>query len=78
MTIPISVDTYRANVARKALEAGAQVVNDISGFRFDDDMARTVADMHAGVVLMHSRGARNTLHTQSRMQDPVHEVATEL
>src|SRR5262245_60588727 len=75
---PISVDTYRANVARRALEAGAQVINDISGFRFDSDMARTVADMHAGVVLMHSRGDRNALHLQTRMEDPVHEVATSL
>ena len=78
LKIPISVDTYRANVARKALETGAQVVNDISGFRFDHDMARTVADMRAGVVLMHSRGDRDALHRQSRMKDPVHEVATSL
>lgn len=78
LKIPISIDTYRATVAKKALEAGAQVVNDISGFRFDDNMPRTVADMHAGVVLMHSRGSRDALHTQSRMKDPVHEVSASL
>jgi dihydropteroate synthase len=72
--VPISADTYRANVARRALEAGAQIVNDISGFRLDDDMPRVVKESGAGVVLMHSRGSRETLHKQSRMEDPVREV----
>ena len=72
--IPISIDTYRADVARRALEAGAQIVNDISGFRFDDDLPRVVKDSGAGVVLMHSRGSRETLHKQSRMNDPIREV----
>jgi dihydropteroate synthase len=73
--VPICIDTYRADVARRAIEAGAQVVNDISGFRFDDNMPRLVSDTLAGVVLMHSRGSRETLHKQSRMQDPIGEVA---
>jgi dihydropteroate synthase len=73
--IPISIDTYRASVARRAIEAGAQIVNDISGFRFDDNMPQVVKDARAGVVLMHSRGSRETLHKQSRMQDPISEVA---
>jgi dihydropteroate synthase len=74
VTIPISVDTYRASVARRALEAGAQIVNDISGFRFDDRMAEAVREAGAGVVLMHSRGTRDTLHKQERMQEPVAET----
>jgi len=74
VNIPVSVDTYRANVARRTLAAGADIVNDISGFRFDDNMARVVKDSRAGVVLMHSRGSRGTLHKQSRMEDPVGEV----
>jgi len=74
VNIPVSVDTYRANVARRALAAGAEIVNDISGFRFDDNMPRVVKDSRAGVVLMHSRGSRETLHKQSRMEDPVREV----
>src|SRR5205814_2786233 len=65
---------WRANTARRALAAGAEIVNDISGFRFDDNLPRVVKDPHAGVVLMHSRGSRETLHKQSRMQDPVREV----
>jgi dihydropteroate synthase len=78
VTIPISVDTYRARVAERAIQAGAQIVNDISAFRFDDNLARVVADMGAGVVLMHSRGNRETLHQQSRMTDPIREVAQSL
>jgi dihydropteroate synthase len=74
LRIPISVDTYRAPVARRAIEAGAQIVNDISGFRFDDRMAATVAEARAGVVLMHSRGKRDTLHRQTRMTDAIGEV----
>ena len=75
LRIPISVDTYRASVAKRALQAGAQVVNDISAFRFDPSMANVVAEERAGVVLMHSRGTRDLLHRQSRMADPVGEVA---
>ena len=74
VTIPISIDTYRASVARRAVEAGAQIVNDISGFRFDDGMPLVVKESSAGVVLMHSRGNRETLHRQSRMEDPIQEV----
>src|ERR1700704_4100283 len=57
LKIPISIDTYRAKVAEKALEAGAQAVNDISGLRFDDNMAATVRKAGAGLILMHSRGS---------------------
>ncbi len=76
--IPISVDTYRAGVAKRAIEAGAQIVNDISAFRFDDDMSQIVSKQRPGVVLMHSRGSRETLHKQGRMKNPVREVAESL
>lgn len=78
LKVPISVDTYRAAVAERAIEAGAQIVNDISAFRFDDNMPRVVAQRRAGVVLMHSRGSREALHQQGRMQDAVNEVARNL
>src|SRR5207245_865923 len=74
VNIPVSVDTWRAGTAGRALAAGAEIVNDISGFRFDDNLPRVVKDSRAGVVLMHSRGSRETLHKQSRMEDPVREV----
>jgi len=76
--IPISVDTYRAGVARRALEAGAQIVNDISGFRFDEGMGRVAGEAHAGVVLMHSRGSRDMLHKQSRMENAIGQIAEDL
>jgi len=76
--IPISIDTYRASVARLAIQAGAQIVNDISAFRFDAAMPRVVCESRAAAVLMHSRGARETLHMQTPMQDPVREVMASL
>ncbi len=52
----LSVDTYKAAVARAAVGAGAEIVNDISGFRWDPQMAKTIADLKCGAVLMHTRG----------------------
>jgi dihydropteroate synthase len=52
----ISIDTYKANVARAAVEAGAEIVNDVSAFRWDTQMAKTVAELKCGAVLMHMRG----------------------
>jgi dihydropteroate synthase len=52
----ISVDTYKASVARAAAGAGAEIVNDISGLRWDAQMARTLAEIKCGAVLMHTRG----------------------
>ena len=52
----ISIDTYKAAVVRAAVEAGAEIVNDVSGLRWDPQMAKTVADRKCGVVLMHTRG----------------------
>jgi dihydropteroate synthase len=76
--IPVSIDTYRANVARRAIEAGAQIVNDISSFRFDDQMPAAVSQTRVGVVLMHSRGDRDTLHKQPAMKDALNDVAADL
>ena len=53
--VPISIDTYKADMARKALESGAKIVNDVWGFQKDTEMAHVVADFEAGVVLMHNR-----------------------
>ena len=52
----ISVDTYKANVAGAAVEAGAEIVNDVSGFRWDARMLKTLAELQCGAVLMHMRG----------------------
>ena len=68
--IPISIDTYRSSVARHALGAGAQIINDISGFRLDRQMHDLAVESRAGVVLMHSRGARNDIHVRPGDDDP--------
>jgi dihydropteroate synthase len=52
----LSVDTYKSAVARAAVDAGAEIVNDVSAFQWDSQMARTCADLQCGVVLMHTRG----------------------
>ena len=52
----LSIDTYKAAVARAAVEAGAEIVNDVSAFRWDPAMAATVAELQCGAVLMHMRG----------------------
>jgi dihydropteroate synthase len=54
--ILISIDTYKSPVARAAVNAGAEIVNDVSGLRWDPQMAKTVADLKCGAVLMHMRG----------------------
>lgn len=55
-TAVLSVDTYKASVARASVGAGAEIVNDVSGFRWDSQMAKTIAELKCGVVLMHMRG----------------------
>ncbi|MFN3481230.1 MAG: dihydropteroate synthase, partial [Thermodesulfovibrionales bacterium] len=56
INIPISIDTYKAEVARRALDAGATMVNDISGLRFDPDMPKVVAEYDVPVIIMHIKG----------------------
>lgn len=68
----LSVDTYKANVARAAVEAGAEIVNDVSGFRWDPQMAKTVATLKCGGVLMHMRGRPD----EWRNLPPVADMAT--
>jgi dihydropteroate synthase len=74
----ISVDTYKASVARAAVEEGAEVVNDISGFRWDPKMAKTLAELKVGAVLMHTRGRPEEWRTLSPIGDPVLLVKRDL
>src|SRR5690606_15882262 len=67
--IPISIDTDRSALARRALDAGAQIINDISGFRLDPVMAEVARQSGAGVVLMHSRGSRADIHVRPESED---------
>ncbi|MGA7752987.1 MAG: dihydropteroate synthase [Candidatus Sulfotelmatobacter sp.] len=74
----ISVDTYKAAVARSAVGAGAEIVNDVSGFRWDAQMTRTVADLKCGAVLMHMRGRPEEWRTLPPPGDVVLLVKREL
>jgi dihydropteroate synthase len=70
----VSVDTTKAEVARVALDAGAEIVNDISALRFDERIADEAARTGAGLVLMHSRGTPATLHSLPPVADIMAEV----
>ena len=80
-SVAISVDTTKREVARRSLEAGAHIINDISGLRFEPELAEEVAAHGAGLVLMHSPGASNsveTLHTSPPVADIMREVTDDL
>jgi dihydropteroate synthase len=74
----VSVDTYKANVARAAVGAGAEIVNDVSAFRWDPKMAKTVAELKCGTVLMHMRGRPEEWRTLEPVADIVVLVKREL
>ncbi len=74
----LSVDTSKAAVARAALDAGADLVNDVSGFRFDGAMAPLVAARGVPAVLMHLRGDFASMHAEQRYADVMREVVAEL
>ncbi|MBI4481792.1 MAG: dihydropteroate synthase [Acidobacteria bacterium] len=78
LRIPISIDTYKAEVARRAVEAGAEVINDISAGRFDPEMIPTVARLGVPLILMHLRGEPKTMQHLPRSSDILREVITEL
>jgi dihydropteroate synthase len=71
---PISVDTYRSQVAEVAIAAGADWVNDISGARFDPEMLSTVAQLRVPIILMHSRGTPKTMQTLTEYEDLIGEM----
>ena len=74
----LSVDTYKAMVARAAVGAGAEIVNDVSGLRWDAQMAKTIAELKCGVVLMHMRGRPEQWRTLPPPGDIVLLVKREL
>jgi dihydropteroate synthase len=78
--VVVSVDTVKSEVAREALDAGAQIVNDVSGFRLDPRMGEICAGTGAGVVLMHSRGGVSEMGTYAHAEydEVVDEVLAEL
>jgi dihydropteroate synthase len=77
-TAVLSVDTYKATVARAAVGAGAEIVNDVSGFRWDPQMAKTIAELKCGAVLMHMRGRPEEWRTLPPPGDILRLVKREL
>lgn len=76
--VPISIDTSKAEVASRAIDAGAEIINDISALRFDSNIGRIAAETKAGLLLMHSRGEFETMHKQPAVEDILEEVASGL
>jgi dihydropteroate synthase len=74
VSIPISVDTTRSDVARAAVVAGADIVNDISGGTFDSEMLSTVASLDVPIMLMHIRGTPQTMQQQTDYQDLMGDI----
>lgn len=72
--VPISVDTCKAEVARRALLAGARIVNDISGLQFAPEIVNVCRDFGAGVVCMHIQGTPRTMQVAPKYEDVVEEV----
>lgn len=72
--IPISIDTMKAAVAREAVAAGADIINDVSGLEADPDMVKVAAETGAGVVLMHMKGTPQTMQANPDYQDAVSEI----
>ena len=78
LTVPISVDTYKAEVAERALELGAAIINDPSGLTFEPQLARAVSNHNAGLIINHMRGRPETWSKLGPMPDPVATVGRDL
>lgn len=76
--VALSIDTTKSTVARSALAAGAEIINDISGLRFDPGLGQLAAESGAGLVLMHIRGEPRTMQDDVRYGDVVQDIAEEL
>ena len=78
IAVPISVDTYKADVADRALACGATIVNDVSGLAYDPRLAEVIARRQAAVILMHNRGRPSDGYAHAQYDDVVAEVTREL
>ncbi|MCU1257914.1 MAG: Dihydropteroate synthase, partial [Bryobacterales bacterium] len=78
LSIPISVDTYKAEVATLAIEHGAEIINDPSGFTFDPLLAKVVVDNNAGLILNHMRGTPETWDKLPPLPDVMGSITKDL
>lgn len=75
--IPVSIDTTKSDVAAAAIDAGAEIINDISGLRFNPEIAAVAARTNAGLILMHSRGNFETMHNEPPVDDIFADVSAD-
>lgn len=78
LSIPISVDTYKAEVAERALDLGVEIINDPSGLTIEPQLARVVSNHDAGLILNHMRGRPETWAKLGPMPDPIATIARDL
>lgn len=78
LRVPISVDTYKSEVARRAVDLGASIINDVSALRFDPKMAETAAEAQAGLILMHMRDTPSTMQKIPLSEDILSEIESDL
>lgn len=76
--IPVSVDTSRSGTAKAAIDAGAEIVNDISGLRWDPELGSVAAEAKSAIILMHSRGEFAEMHSMPPVEEVVGEVIDSL
>lgn len=74
--MPLSIDTTRSSVARAALAAGADIINDVSGLQFDEDIARAAAEYGAMLVVMHMRGTPGDMQSMCGYDNLIAEVCS--
>jgi dihydropteroate synthase len=76
--VPLSIDTYKASVADRAMDIGAAIINDISAFAYEPELATVAARRRAAVVLMHNRGRSSAMYAAANYRDVAAEVTAEL
>jgi dihydropteroate synthase len=76
--VPVSIDTYKPEVASRAVGAGASLINDISGLQYEPSLARVAAETGAGLILMHTRGRSTAMYVEAVYADLIREIGAEL
>jgi dihydropteroate synthase len=78
LSVPVSVDTYKATVAERALDLGVEIINDPSGLTFEPELSRVVSNHDAGIILNHMRGQPETWAKLGPMPDPIATIGRDL
>jgi len=74
MQIPISIDTYKSQIAQKAIDAGAEMINDISGLRFDSEMVKVASKYNIPVIIMHIKGTPQNMQESPNYENVIKEI----